>query len=313
MSERELNPREHAAATSRAPSTWIKSLPEWLIRHAARRAPPDLSERLEEEWRADLADRKSIFARLRFAFGCCWATGVIVWEHRPESLPVTSAAVRPKAAIGYMRDDSRILARRSLTFFLVAGLHVLLFYVLMTGLAFKIIKVMPTAFQVRLLQPPRERAIPPSPPPQASMPKLYVPIPDFPAIDVPVEKGEIIPEPPPMLSSPPEAPPLQPHHEVLRTAGGPGIGFPNTDDYYPSISKRLEEQGLATVHVCVGVNGRLTSDPTIAESSGNRRLDEGALMLAKAGSGHYRATTEDGRPVDSCYSFRVRFALRAGG
>ena len=31
---------------------------------------------------------------------------------------------------------------------------------------------------------------------------------------------------------------------------------------------------------------------------------------AVAGSGHYRAATEDGRAVNSCYSFRVRFALR---
>jgi TonB family protein len=99
---------------------------------------------------------------------------------------------------------------------------------------------------------------------------------------------------------------------VIRVQGGPGIGFPNTDDYYPSIAKRMEEQGVTTVRVCVGVNGRLISDPTIAQTSGSLRLDDGALLLAKAGSGHYRAATEDGRAVNSCYSYRVRFALRAG-
>jgi TonB family protein len=82
------------------------------------------------------------------------------------------------------------------------------------------------------------------------------------------------------------------------------------DDYYPSAAKRLEEQGIATVGVCVDANGRLTSDPTTVQSSGSSRLDQGALQLAKAGSGHYRATTEDGRRVSSCYSFRVRFELR---
>ena len=92
--------------------------------------------------------------------------------------------------------------------------------------------------------------------------------------------------------------------------GGPGSGFPNPDDYYPSIAKRLEEQGVATVRVCVAANGRLTSDPMTVQTSGSQRLDEGALQLAKAGSGHYRATTEDGRPVNSCYSFRVRFELK---
>jgi hypothetical protein len=40
------------------------------------------------------------------------------------------------------------------------------------------------------------------------------------------------------------------------------------------------------------------------------RLDEGALKLAKAGSGHYRTTTENGRPVSFCYPLNVRFQLR---
>jgi hypothetical protein len=35
-----------------------------------------------------------------------------------------------------------------------------------------------------------------------------------------------------------------------------------------------------------------------------------ALKLAKAGSGHYLATTEDGRPVNSCYPFRIRFQIK---
>jgi hypothetical protein len=48
----------------------------------------------------------------------------------------------------------------------------------------------------------------------------------------------------------------------------------------------------------------------IAESSGSPRLDESATRLSLAGSGHYRPTTEDGRPVDSCYVFRVRFVMR---
>jgi TonB family protein len=97
---------------------------------------------------------------------------------------------------------------------------------------------------------------------------------------------------------------------VNRVQGGPGIGFPSTDDFYPDASIRLEEKGLVTVQVCVDGRGRLTSEPTIVQSTGSSRLEEGALRLAKAGSGHYRATTEDGRPVDSCYPFRIRFDLR---
>lgn len=87
-------------------------------------------------------------------------------------------------------------------------------------------------------------------------------------------------------------------------------GFPTTNDFYPSTSIYREEEGAATVEACIDGKGRRTSDPKIIESTRSPRLDEAALKLAKAGSGHYQATTEDGRPVDSCYAFRIRFSLR---
>jgi protein TonB len=312
MSERNVNPVLREAASSDGLQAWPGALTHWLVHHAACRAPPDLSERLEEEWRADCAVRSSAISRLRFAVGCCWATSVIVREHRPANIPVASSAMGPKATLGYARDESGIFARRSLTFFLIAGLHVALFYGLMSGLAFKIIKVIPTSFETRILQPPQGRILPPLPPPQLTRSIVEILPPYFPPKEGPIESGDIVAEPRSSLTSRPETPPENPPHEAIRVQGGPGTGFPNTDDYYPSIAKRMEEQGVATVRVCVGANGRLISDPTIAQTSGSSRLDDGALLLAKAGSGHYRAATEDGRAVNSCYSFRVRFALRTG-
>ena len=55
--------------------------------------------------------------------------------------------------------------------------------------------------------------------------------------------------------------------------------------------------------------GRLTGDPLLARSSGSRRIDAAALTLARAGSGHYRPTTQNGQPVSSCYAYRIRFEL----
>ena len=46
------------------------------------------------------------------------------------------------------------------------------------------------------------------------------------------------------------------------------------------------------------------------QSSGSARLDEGAIKLARAGSGHYRASTENGTPVSSCYGYLIKFNLR---
>jgi hypothetical protein len=51
----------------------------WLVRCAAERAPECMSERLNEEWLADLSARATTMSRLRFAIGCCWATRVIAF------------------------------------------------------------------------------------------------------------------------------------------------------------------------------------------------------------------------------------------
>ena len=98
--------------------------------------------------------------------------------------------------------------------------------------------------------------------------------------------------------------------DVLHVQGGAGPGFPHPDEYYPDASIRREEQGAATLRVCVDAAGRLTSDPSTEESSGSDRLDMAAIRLAKAGSGHYRPSTDDGRPVNSCYPVKIRFQLK---
>ena len=113
--------------------------------------------------------------------------------------------------------------------------------------------------------------------------------------------------PPITETLPPQRPAPPP---VKRVSGGPGKGFPATEDYYPAASIRLGEQGSSAIQVCVDSSGKLTSEPQVMKSSGSSRLDEGALRLAKAGSGHYRATTENGAPVSSCFGYLITFTLK---
>jgi TonB family protein len=121
--------------------------------------------------------------------------------------------------------------------------------------------------------------------------------------------GEVTDKPGEVFSEP-GLPPVTPTHVVQRLAGGPGAGFPETAEFYPPHSILFGEQGISTVQVCVDSRGRLTSAPATVNGSGSARLDEAALKLARAGSGHYRAATEDGQPVNSCYAFGVRFQLK---
>jgi TonB family protein len=154
--------------------------------------------------------------------------------------------------------------------------------------------------------PPRER-LPPLPKAQLKEVTIQVPVPDFNVAREPDPIRDVTGMVP-QLPTPPV--PALPPRAVKQVQGGPGKGFPNPDDFYPPLARHMEEQGVATVRVCVDGTGRLTSDPTTLQGTGSPRLDEGALKLARAGSGHYRPTTEDGQPVHSCYPFRIRFQLK---
>ncbi len=99
-------------------------------------------------------------------------------------------------------------------------------------------------------------------------------------------------------------------HASVKTPVGPGKGFPNSDEFYPPASRRLEEQGMAVVNVCVGPDGKLTGAPTIDKSSGSPRLDEGAIKLTTAASGRYKPAMEDGKAVAGCNKLGIRFQLR---
>jgi periplasmic protein TonB len=307
MNHHDQNPVRRSEGSADTPTS-DKGLTHWLIQRAARGVPASLSERLEEEWLADMGSRTSPLSRLRFALGCCWATRVISLEHSAAPMSVASVTVGGKIAVPYLYDDlAFFFSRRSSTLVLVAALHVAVFYGLITSLGSSSVTLNPPPLQPRFLpavqphEPP-----PPLPIPSRITWQLDPPMPDVPPLDD-VNDGDKI------YSGPPDTqlPPTSPIHAVNRVSGGPGAGFPDAEDYYPSAAKRLEEQGISTVRVCVDAHGRLTSAPTTVQSSGSTRLDEGALLLARAGSGHYRASTEDGRAIDSCYAFRIRFRLKS--
>lgn len=285
---------------------WVDGFSQGLIRRAARRAPGSLSERLEEEWQADLAERRGGFSRLRFAVGCCWATRIIAHDYGIAA-PAAAGTTGRGYLVGYMHGHSPLFSRRTVMFLLVACLHAAVLYGLMIGLSSKFIKVNATRFEAREIPAPPRRELPPIPRPTVSPTVLEVPLPDLPGIEPDPQNA---PQSTVHEGAGPELPPLPPPAAVSRVQGGPGTGFPSTDDFYPSIAIFMGEKGAATVGVCVDSKGRLTSAPTLVQSTGSPRLDEGALKLARAGSGHYRASTEDGTPVNSCYSFRIRFDLR---
>jgi len=280
-----------------------------LVQHAARRAPASLAERLEEEWLADFAERRGQLARLRFGVGCVWATNVIAHEYLEPKVAAATAGGGTVATSNHQGPDFSFLSGRTLAVLGIIGLHGLIVYAFATGLVQKVVVMIEPPVTV-IPDVPRTVDHPPPLPPVTDLHPVHpvIPDPDLPPIDIekvgtfviPVVQGPpdggtaVVPQPPP----------------VKRVQGGPGKGFPNTDDFYPAYEIRNATTGTATVSVCTDEKGRLTADPTLAKTSGSAGLDQGALRLAKAASGHYRATTEDGRAVSSCYPFLVTFSIR---
>jgi len=281
-----------------------------LVQHAARKAPTSLAQRLEEEWLADFEERRSSLSRLRFGVGCYWATHVIAHEYLEPKVATASASGATLAASGYTPPDYSFLSRRSVAVLGILAVHAVIIYAFATGLVHTVMTKLAPPVTVYPTQPKPPEAPPPLPePPRFQSQVVEIDhLVKVPKIDVITAPDIVAPQDPPQVL--PVVTTMTQPTVVNRVMGGPGKNFPNTDDYYPPAMIRQGVTGSTTVRVCTDDRGRLTGDPTLVQTSGSAGLDQGALKLARAGSGHYRASTEDGRAVSSCYPFRVTFTMR---
>ena len=171
----------------------------------------------------------------------------------------------------------------------VVLLHVGFIWALYSGLLMRAVElVVPVAVLTQFIEPPAPKvATPPPPaPPQVKKtitkaPTVAAPLPvaindPTPAPNAPT--GTTTPQPAPApIAAPVAAAPAAP-------PAPPAVQLPSSDaDYlqnprppYPSISRRLNEQGKTTVRVLIGADG-LPQRAEIARSSGFARLDDAAM------------------------------------
>ena len=94
-------------------SGWIDSVANRIIQSAARGAPGNLSERLEEEWLAAMPEQCGRLRRLSFALGCCWAAMVIRHDPCTESVPATNSTTGYETMTAYAYQGAAPFSRRT--------------------------------------------------------------------------------------------------------------------------------------------------------------------------------------------------------
>ena len=204
--------------------------------------------------------------------------------------------------------DTNFFSRRALVFVAIVGVHIFLAWAFATGLAQSVVEIIAPPIKTEIIEEVKQQDTPPPPPPpEFERPPVEVPPPEV-AIDIPQDVAQstaitdVTDRPVPMAPPPPPAP------KNVKKASIDSKRFPPSEEYYPAASKRLGEEGQPTVKVCIGPQGKLAEDPSIATSSGNTRLDEAAIKYAKAG--RYLAGSVDGQPTTDCLVFRVKFELK---
>jgi len=211
--------------------------------------------------------------------------------------------------------DQQMSTRRIVAIGIVALLHAALGYAFITGLAYNVIKKMPTVletFDVQEAKPPEEEPPPPPPPEPEAAPPPVAPPPEVqvqtlappPPVVMTVPKAPVI-APAPVITPP--APPAKPRVAQAASPRGNRASWITTDDY-PGSAQRAGEQGTTAISVQIDENGRVTSC-NVTGSSGSPTLDDATCKLYQRRARFKPAEDAEGNKIASTYSDRVRWQL----
>lgn len=211
--------------------------------------------------------------------------------------------------------DQEMSGNKVTAFVIVALIHVVVGYALVTGLAYEGIRQVVkkvTTVDIKKEEPKKEEP-PPPPKQQAAPPPIVAPPPKINVSVAPPPVQTVVTPPPvapvvPVLAPPaPVAPPpprVQPKQATPK--GNPG-NWATTNDY-PTRALREEREGTTSFRVTVGPDGRVTSCE-ITGSSGSDDLDAATCSNVTRRARFNPATDGDGNPTTGSYSNRVRWVI----
>ncbi len=211
--------------------------------------------------------------------------------------------------------DQQMSGNKVTALIIVAILHVLVGYALVTGLAYeayKKVKDVTAAVNIKEEKPPEE---PPPPPPKQDTPPPPIVAPPPPiSFNAPASQIETVTTPPPVAlppapvavpaPPPPPAPRFQP--VAAKPKGNPG-NWATTNDY-PSRALREEREGTTGFRLTIGPDGKVL-DCVVTRSSGSSDLDEAACSNIRRRARFDPAKDGDGNPTTGSYASSVRWVI----
>jgi protein TonB len=210
--------------------------------------------------------------------------------------------------MGVYVHDRNWGSRRGIAFMAIVVFHIFLIYGLKSGFAAKVMESIAPPIVTEILKEDKdEDKPPPPPPPKVEIPPVEVPPPVV-DITIPIETTTTT-----ALSNVTDKPLPPPPKPVERSVVkvlpklNTRASQPDWEEYYPPSSKRLGEAGTSIIKVCLDEKAKVT-DATVQETSGFPRLDEAAVKIAKVY--RYLPGTEDGKPVASCFAYRLTWKLK---
>ena len=212
--------------------------------------------------------------------------------------------------------DQKMSGNRLTALIVVAILHIIVGYALVTGLAYEAVKKIKErveTFDVKEEKPPEE---PPPPPPDAPVPPPPIVAPPPPiSFDRPSPVQAVAAPPavvlPPTVTAPPPAPPPPPP-AASKARGAKSKGqsgwAARIQDNYPSAALRKEIEGTVGVRVSVGPDGRVASC-SVTGSSGSGDLDSAACDGMQRYARFDPALDAAGNPTTGSFSTRIVYKI----
>jgi len=208
--------------------------------------------------------------------------------------------------------DQEMSGNRIASFVVVALLHVLVGYALVTGLAYEAVQQVVKKVTTVDIKKDEPKKKPPPPPKKAAAPPPIVAPPPKINVNVTPPPVQTVVTPPPAapvvpIIAPPApvpAPRVQPKQP---TPKGNPANWATTNDY-PTRALREEREGTTSFRVTVGPDGRVTGC-SVTSSSGSPDLDDATCANVTRRARFNPATDGEGQPTTGSYSNRVRWVI----